>query len=95
MLKHGDIVLVVLQPTFSYVYDDVNSTSTEIEYCNLPPHVQSEVIQFFQSEEFIKNTAEGYALHNITAMGCFITYPGYDTHIINVSFDVLDNKLLV
>jgi hypothetical protein len=102
-LQAGDRVTVVLRPKFFLVtetyydldYDDTYNEDDYVEYGELSPPVQEEVLQYFQSPEFLRDQAEGYALNNIDEQKCYLTNPSYDTKIDEVSYELEDQTLLV
>ena len=92
VLKDGDTVLVILEPTF------IRGESPEVEYGNIPSEVQKEVIDFFNSKTFIHDQAENYALNEVTAIPLGSkceSYPIYNTQILNIEFYTKGNTLLV
>ena len=92
ILRDGNHVLILLSPTFSSALDE-NNYPIEVEYGDLPNEVQSEVLEFFKSEEFIENQAQNYALNDITANSD--TYPVINTVINYIIFDLKDKVLMV
>ena len=65
ILKNDDNVVVILEPTFSNKLDK-NDYQIEIEYDKLPNNVKDEVINFFNSDEFIIDQAQNYAINEIS-----------------------------
>lgn len=77
----------------SNIFDE-DDYQIEIEYGDLPDYVQDEVIDFFNSDEFIVDQAQNYAFDQITAGTSNSTYPGFNTIINDVEFK-LEGKVLL
>lgn len=85
---------IILRPFFRYIsgkeYSDI------IEYGDLPLSVKNEVIQYFQSNEFIREKAENYSLKAISSFKpCNGIKVAYDVKISNITFTMKDNILNV
>jgi len=94
ILKNDDNVVVILEPTFSNKLDK-NDYQIEIEYDKLPNNVKDEVINFFNSDEFIIDQAQNYAINEITAGSSNSTYPRFNTIINDIEFKLENDVLLV
>jgi len=97
ILKHNDKILIILSPTFSNT-SDKDDYPIELEYGDLSNYVQKEVLEFFKSDEFIRDQAEEYALKEITFLPkneSIQSIPIFDTHITNIKFYVDEGKLSV
>lgn len=94
MLRNGNNVVILLKPTFGNELDE-NDQQIEIEYGSLPNNVKDEVLDFFNSDEFLLDQAQDYALSQITANPSPLTYPGFNTKINDIEFKLEDDVLLV
>ena len=96
ILQDGDTIYITLEATFAINRDlDDDDEFREVEFEDIPPEVQKEVLVYLQSSDFIHRQAEDYATKEITAQNCFINYPAYDTRFDKIYFRVFDKTLQV
>jgi hypothetical protein len=63
LLKHGNTLLITIHPVFAYV-DNNEDSSDSFEWNFLPKAVKKEVLEYFQSGDFINNISHEYALND-------------------------------
>jgi hypothetical protein len=93
ILYDDDEIAIILQPTFSNK-SDKNEWPIEIEYGSLPNYVKKEVIKFLQSDQFIIDQVEEYALNEMSE-DIYKSQPVYNTRICDIRFEVINNILSV
>ena len=89
-------ILIVLQPTFSNELDK-EDYSIEVEYGDLQPEVQSEVLDYFESQDFIVDQVQEYVLKDIgcTETDCYKKQLVYNGFVRTVQFELVGKILTV
>ena len=85
-MEAGDQIIIVFSPVFS-------DRLSYYEFNDLPVEVRNEILNFFQSDQFLSGTIELYALSEI-ASG-LNTFPDFNIYVNNVDFQVDQGRLFV